>query len=84
MAYILIGSDAGWWYIGADGKVHWHPGWEVENFKEFNAAVNVLNKAVQLKSPGSERVIQGAIEIIQKELSSTIKEGTTNTIIVTL
>jgi hypothetical protein len=32
-----IGTDAGGWYIGADGKVHRIPGWNPEQLADFLA-----------------------------------------------
>lgn len=30
-----IGSDAGYWYLGADGKIHHVPGWNPETREAF-------------------------------------------------
>ena len=30
-----VGSDAGYWYLGADGKIHHVPGWDPETIKAF-------------------------------------------------
>lgn len=32
-----VGSDAGYWYLGADGKIHHVPGWNPETLKAFKA-----------------------------------------------
>ncbi|HKU18857.1 MAG TPA: hypothetical protein VJP80_06315 [Candidatus Saccharimonadales bacterium] len=32
-----IGSDAGYWYLGADGKIHHVPGWNPETRQAFKA-----------------------------------------------
>ncbi|HEY8869219.1 MAG TPA: hypothetical protein VIM30_07485 [Candidatus Limnocylindrales bacterium] len=37
-----FGSDAGGWYIGADGKIHKVPGWNPEQVVELARLVSVL------------------------------------------
>lgn len=32
-----VGSDAGYWYLGADGKIHHVPGWDPEVRQAFEA-----------------------------------------------
>jgi len=71
-----IGSDAGYWYIGADGKLHHVPGWNPEALAELNAAVNILREATRLKTPGlAEAAIKSVMEFTQKELGTHLKQG---------
>lgn len=32
-----VGSDAGYWYLGSDGKIHHVPGWNPETLRAFKA-----------------------------------------------
>jgi len=69
-----IGSDAGYWYIGADGKVHHVPGWNPEAMAEFDAAIAVMKSAAQLKSPGlAEAVLKSVLPFAQKEINTYFK-----------
>jgi hypothetical protein len=78
-----IGSDAGYRWIDASGHVHVVPGWNPEAYSEVAGAIGILKEAVRLKSPAAEKVIQGALEILQKELPSEhTKAGGANTVIV--
>ena len=47
-----IGSDAGGWYIGADGKIHRVPGWNPEQLKDLTHAVTALRAVSQIKATG--------------------------------
>lgn len=43
-----IGSDAGYWYLGADGKIHRVPGWNPDTRAAFAAIeknLAILQKA---------------------------------------
>lgn len=45
-----IGSDAGYWYLGSDGKIHHVPGWNPETMKAFKAIeenLAILERAVK-------------------------------------
>ena len=69
-----IGSDAGYTYIGSDGKIHHVPGWNPEAMAEFDAAISVMKNATQLKTPGlAETVVKGVLPFAQKELNTYFK-----------
>jgi hypothetical protein len=71
-----VGSDAGGWYIGADGKIHRIPGWNPEAMLELTRAVSVIREAGQLKTPGlTEATVKGVMEFAQKELATHVKGG---------
>jgi hypothetical protein len=66
-----IGSDAGYWYLGPDGKWHHVGGWGVENLVEVTRALNILSEAARFKTPGlAETVTKGLNEFVQKELGA--------------
>jgi hypothetical protein len=70
------GTDAGGWYIGADGKIHRIPGWEAQATLELSRAVNVLGIAAQLKTPGlAETTIRGLMDFTQKEIAQHLPQG---------
>ena len=65
-----IGSDAGYWYLGSDGKWHHVGGWGVDRLVEVSAALNILSEAVTLKTPGlADPVTRGLSEFVTKELN---------------
>ena len=69
-----IGSDAGYTYIGSDGKIHHVPGWNPEAMVEFDAAISVMKSAAQLKAPGlAEAVVKSVLPFAQKELNTYFK-----------
>jgi len=71
-----IGSDAGYWVIGQDGKVHHVGGWAPERLAEVHSALNIIREATQLKTPGlAEAAIKSVVGFAQKELQANIKEG---------
>jgi hypothetical protein len=71
-----IGSDAGYWYIGSDGKLHHVPGWDPEGIAELAAAVNIMREATRLKTPGlAEAAIKSVMEFTQKELGTHLKDA---------
>jgi hypothetical protein len=71
-----IGTDAGGWYIGPDGKIHRVPGWNPEAMVELTHALTILREAGQLKTPGlAEAAIQSVLEFTQREFSEQVKEG---------
>lgn len=71
-----IGSDAGYWYVGSDGKLHHVPGWNPEALAELGAAVNIIREATRLRTPGlAEAAIKSVMEFTQKELATHMKQG---------
>lgn len=71
-----IGTDAGGWYIDANGKVHRVPGWNPEAMIDLSRAISVIREAGQFKTPGlREATIKGVMEFAQKEFANHIKEG---------
>jgi hypothetical protein len=71
-----IGSDAGGWYIGPDGKIHRIPGWEPDQLRDASHALAALREVSQIKASGvAERTIGGLLEMVKKDLASHIKEG---------
>jgi hypothetical protein len=71
-----VGSDAGGWWIGPDGKIHRIPGWNPEAMVELSHAINVIREAGQLKTPGlAEAAIKSVMDFAQKELGQHVKEG---------
>jgi hypothetical protein len=71
-----IGSDAGGWFIGADGKVHRVPGWNPEALTEMVNAIKVIQAAGQLKTPGlGEQSLKDMHQFVQKEMATHLKAG---------
>jgi len=70
-----IGSDAGGWYVGADGKIHRIPGWNPEQLVDFSHAVTALRAVSQIKLPGTEQVTSALHQLVTKGLGSHVKEG---------
>ncbi|MEI9932219.1 MAG: hypothetical protein WDM89_17165 [Rhizomicrobium sp.] len=71
-----FGSDAGYWYIGADGKIHHVPGWNPEQLSEVSKVVSILGQLAALKTPGlAERVSSVLTEFVQKEVGAYAKEA---------
>jgi hypothetical protein len=71
-----VGSDAGGWYIGPDGKIHRIPGWNPEAMIEMTHAISVIREAGQLKTPGlADAALKGVLEFAQKELATHVKGG---------
>lgn len=69
-----IGSDAGYTYIGSDGKIHHVPGWNPEAMAEFDAALSVMRSAAQLKAPGlADAVLKSVLPFAQKEINTYFK-----------
>ncbi|HEY2962254.1 MAG TPA: hypothetical protein VGJ37_07545 [Pyrinomonadaceae bacterium] len=65
-----IGSDAGYWYLGPDGKWHHVGGWGVEKFVDVSRSLDILSQAAKLKTPGiAETVTRGLSEFVNKELT---------------
>jgi hypothetical protein len=69
------GNDGGFWYIGADGKLHRVPPWNPELFKDINAAATLLSIAQGIKQSEiskqlvdvSERLVAGHVKEIQEK-----------------
>ena len=71
-----IGSDAGYWYLGSDGKLHHVPGWNPEARLELTRTLAVLQQATQLKTPGlADAVAKSLNDHIQREVGGLLKEG---------
>jgi hypothetical protein len=71
-----VGTDAGGWYIGSDGKIHRIPGWNPEGMADVAHALNVLRAAAQIKTPGvAEAAIKSVLEFAHKELGAHAKEA---------
>lgn len=69
-------TDAGGWYIGADGKIHRYPGWDPEGRLELASAINVIRYAGNLKQPGiSESAIKSVMSFVQGQLDQHLKGG---------
>ena len=61
------GSDAGFWYIGSDGKVHKVEGWGGPQMQEVSAAVSVLAAASLVKD--NPRVVDQIVDLSQTLLA---------------
>jgi hypothetical protein len=71
-----VGTDAGGWYIGPDGKIHRIPGWNPESMVELTSALGIIREAGQLKTPGlTEATVKGVMEFAQKEIATHLKGG---------
>jgi hypothetical protein len=74
--FIGGGTDAGGWYIGADGKIHRIPGWNPEQMVDLSHALGALREISQIKANGiSERLTAGVLDMVKKELGGHVKEG---------
>jgi hypothetical protein len=72
-----IGSDAGYWYIGADGKIHHQGGWEAGALTDVQASLSIIRAATQLKTPElAQSAIRSVLGFVQKELGEHVGEGT--------
>lgn len=40
MVFGNVGNDGGYWYLGADGKIHHVPGWNPETLKAFETILS--------------------------------------------
>ncbi len=72
-----IGTDAGGWYIGRDGKIHRVPGWNPESMTDLSRSVSVIRSAAQLKAPGlADGILKtGLLEFAFKEVAAHVKDG---------
>jgi hypothetical protein len=70
-----FGSDAGYWYIGPDGKIHRVPGWNPEQLSEVSKVTSILGQVAALKTPGlAERVSAVLTDFVSKEIGSHAKQ----------
>ena len=71
-----VGSDAGYWVIGPDGRMHHVGGWNPEALLEVSAALNVIKEATRLKTPGlAEAAVKSVMGFVQQQLGDHVKEG---------
>lgn len=71
-----VGSDAGGWFIGADGKIHPVPGWAPEQFADLSHAVSALRHVSRIKNPEFTRQLASTLHgLLSQELAGHIKEG---------
>jgi hypothetical protein len=71
-----VGSDAGGWYIGADGKIHRIPGWAPDLMKDLVSAVSVIRHAGQIKVPGfGGQIMKEAVSFANKQFAEHVTEG---------
>ena len=69
-------TDAGGWYIGADGKIHRVPGWDPEAKLELVSGINIIRNAANLKQPGlADSTIKGVMGFVQGQLDQHLKGG---------
>jgi hypothetical protein len=73
MNYIVlgqIGSDAGYWYLGPDGKWHHVGGWGVDKLVDVSRSLDILSQVARFKTPGvADAVTRGLTEFVTKELN---------------
>jgi len=71
-----VGTDAGGWYIGPDGKIHRVPGWNPEAMLDLARAVSIIRQAGQLKTPGlADATIKSVMDFAQKQIAEHVKDG---------
>jgi hypothetical protein len=71
-----IGSDAGYWYIGADGKIHRVPGWSPEELVEVGIASRLIAQATTLKTPDLANRVAGVLsKFVQEQVGAHLKDG---------
>ena len=71
-----VGSDAGYWYIGADGKVHHAPGWGIDAMREVSVALSIIQQAAQLKTPGlADTVVHGLASFATKQIEENVNKS---------
>jgi hypothetical protein len=74
--YMQIGTDAGYVYIGRDGKIHRVPGWSPEAISSVTNAINVLRSAAQIKEPAvQEAAIKAVMSHVQEQVGQHMKDG---------
>ena len=70
------GSDAGYWWIGPDGKLHHVPGWTVEQLMEVGIAARLIAQATSLKTPAlSQGVMSVLSNFVQEQVGAHVKEA---------
>ena len=70
-----IGSDAGGWWIGPDGKIHRVPGWNPEAVIDLEHAVNIVRLASQLRAEDvGQRVIETVMPFVQEQMKANLGE----------
>jgi hypothetical protein len=71
-----IGSDAGYWYIGADGKIHRFPGWAPDAMSELSRAAVILGESAQLKTSRlGDATVKAMSDFITSEFNTHLKDG---------
>ena len=71
-----VGTDAGGWYIGPDGKIHRVPGWNPEQMVDLVNAVEGFRRVSQIKAPGvADRLNATLFEVVSKEASQHLNQG---------
>lgn len=69
-----IGSDAGYWVIGPDGKMHHVGGWQIEEMTDLKNAINALQDAVQIREPGiAEGITKAIVPFVERALTKNLK-----------
>lgn len=71
-----FGSDGGYWYFGADGKLHHVGPWDPGVSRDLNAAATLLSMAEGIKQAQikqqlvglSEKLVAGHIKEIQSHI----------------
>jgi len=73
---VFIGTDAGGFYFGKDGKIHRFPGWNPEQMTDVAHALAGLRDLAQIKAPGvAERAYAVIHEFVGKELGQHLEQG---------
>ena len=71
-----VGTDAGGWYIGSDGKIHRVPGWNPDAMSEIAAALNIVRYSNLVKSAHfNQQIMKDAVGFAQKQLGEHVKDG---------
>jgi hypothetical protein len=71
-----IGTDAGGWYIDANGKIHRIPGWNPEQMADLSHALQGLRALSQIKTAGiAERSYAAVRDLVAKQVGEHLKEG---------
>ena len=66
-----VGSDAGWSYLGPDGKWHHVGGWGVDAIADVRSALSILGEASRLKAPSvGDGVSKTMFEFVENELTA--------------
>jgi RimJ/RimL family protein N-acetyltransferase len=75
-----VGSDAGYWVIGPDGKIHHVGGWNPEGIAEIAGALSIIREAARFRNQDlAQTAVKSVLEFAQRELTSQLgqefKEG---------